>query len=193
MTAAAIPAALPCRQDTPWIRAARAALKAEFGREAVLMGAGYSIPVVKSFKKYLKVDSLLTGFGLPDDNAHSPDEKYDVAAFRHGHPCLGPHLRAICRKVTDMTELNAVLDAATKDFDNSLERLFKLVRIPSISTDPAYAAECEKAANAIVDDLKGAGLQGAGAANAGPSHGGGALHPEGGDEEDAASAVLRPL
>ena len=41
-----------------------------------------------------------------------------------------------------MTDLNAVLDAATKDFDNSLERLFKLVRIPSISTDPAYAAEC---------------------------------------------------
>lgn len=71
-------------QDTPWIKAARAALKAEFGREAVLMGAGYSIPVVESFKKYLKVDSLLTGFGLPDDNAHSPDEKYDVASFRHG-------------------------------------------------------------------------------------------------------------
>ena len=37
--------------DTPWIRAAQAALKDEFGREAVLMGAGYSIPVVESFKK----------------------------------------------------------------------------------------------------------------------------------------------
>ena len=70
--------------DTPWIRAAQAALKDEFGREAVLMGAGYSIPVVESFKKYLKVDSLLVGFGLPDDNAHSPDEKYDVASFRRG-------------------------------------------------------------------------------------------------------------
>ena len=58
-----------------------------------------------------------------------------------------------------MTELNAVLDAATKDFDNSLERLFKLVRIPSISTDPAYAAECEKAANAIVDDLHALGFK----------------------------------
>jgi acetylornithine deacetylase/succinyl-diaminopimelate desuccinylase-like protein len=71
-------------EDTPWIRAAQAALKAEYGREAVLMGAGYSIPVVESFKKYLKVDSLLTGFGLPDDNAHSPDEKYDVDAYHKG-------------------------------------------------------------------------------------------------------------
>lgn len=71
-------------QDTPWIRAARAALKAEFGREAVLTGAGYSIPVVESFKTHLKVDSLLVGFGLEDDNAHSPDEKYNVDSFRHG-------------------------------------------------------------------------------------------------------------
>ena len=71
-------------EDTPWIRAARAALKAEFGREPVLTGAGYSIPVVESFKKHLKVDSLLVGFGQADDNAHSPDEKYDVDSFRHG-------------------------------------------------------------------------------------------------------------
>jgi acetylornithine deacetylase/succinyl-diaminopimelate desuccinylase-like protein len=71
-------------EDTPWIRAARAALKAEFSREAVLTGAGYSIPVVESFKTHLKVDSLLVGFGQEDDNAHSPDEKYDVDSFRHG-------------------------------------------------------------------------------------------------------------
>ena len=45
-----------------------------------------------------------------------------------------------------MSDLNAVLDAAAKDFDNSLERLFRLVRIPSISTDPAHAGDCEKAA-----------------------------------------------
>jgi acetylornithine deacetylase/succinyl-diaminopimelate desuccinylase-like protein len=52
-----------------------------------------------------------------------------------------------------MTQVNAVLDAATRDFDNSLERLFRLVRIPSISTDPAHAADCDRAAQAIVDDL----------------------------------------
>ena len=71
-------------EDTPWVRAARIALKQEYGREPVLMGAGYSIPVVDSLKKYLKVDSLLVGFCLPDDPAHSPDEKYDVDSFRHG-------------------------------------------------------------------------------------------------------------
>jgi acetylornithine deacetylase/succinyl-diaminopimelate desuccinylase-like protein len=58
-----------------------------------------------------------------------------------------------------MTELNAVLDAAAKDFDNSLERLFRLVRIPSVSTDPAHAADCERAAGAIVEDLVSLGFE----------------------------------
>jgi acetylornithine deacetylase/succinyl-diaminopimelate desuccinylase-like protein len=57
-----------------------------------------------------------------------------------------------------MTELNAVLYTAARDFDNSLERLCRLVRIPSISTDPAHAGDCEKAAQAIVDDLKTMGF-----------------------------------
>jgi acetylornithine deacetylase/succinyl-diaminopimelate desuccinylase-like protein len=58
-----------------------------------------------------------------------------------------------------MTDLNAVLDAATREFDQSLERLFKLVRIPSISTDPAHAGDCDKAAKAIVADLKSMGFK----------------------------------
>ena len=58
-----------------------------------------------------------------------------------------------------MTQLAAVLDAAARDFDNSLERLFSLVRIPSISTDPAHAADCAKAAQAIVDDLTALGFE----------------------------------
>ena len=37
-----------------------------------------------AFKTHLGADSLLVGFGLADDNAHSPDEKYDVDSFRHG-------------------------------------------------------------------------------------------------------------
>lgn len=57
-----------------------------------------------------------------------------------------------------MTDVSAVLAAADKDFDSSLDRLFTLVRIPSISTDPAYAGDCDRAAKAIVDDLTALGF-----------------------------------
>ena len=42
-----------------------------------------------------------------------------------------------------MSDLANVLAAADQEFNRSLERLFDLVRIPSISTDPAYAGECD--------------------------------------------------
>ena len=71
-------------EDTAWVATAQWALKDEYGRAAVLIGGGFSIPVVESFKKHLKVDSLLVGFSLDDDGAHSPDEKYDLDSFRHG-------------------------------------------------------------------------------------------------------------
>ena len=70
--------------DTPWIAAARAALKAEWGREPVLAGGGYSIPVVESFKTHLNIDSLLVGFAHENDGAHSPNEKYDVSSYHKG-------------------------------------------------------------------------------------------------------------
>jgi acetylornithine deacetylase/succinyl-diaminopimelate desuccinylase-like protein len=71
-------------EDTPWIAAARRALKDEFGRDAVLVGGGFSIPVVQSFKTHLKADSLLVGFSLEDNGAHSPNEKYNVESYRKG-------------------------------------------------------------------------------------------------------------
>lgn len=52
-----------------------------------------------------------------------------------------------------MTDLNSVLDLADRTLDQSLDRLFDLVRIPSISTDPAYNADCRRAAERIVADL----------------------------------------
>jgi acetylornithine deacetylase/succinyl-diaminopimelate desuccinylase-like protein len=70
--------------DTPWIAAAKVALKAEWGHEPVLAGGGFSIPVVESFKTHLNVDSLLVGFSHEDDGAHSPNEKYDVSSYHKG-------------------------------------------------------------------------------------------------------------
>jgi acetylornithine deacetylase/succinyl-diaminopimelate desuccinylase-like protein len=70
--------------DRPWVRAALQALEEEYGRTAVLMGSGGSIPVVESFRRTLGIDSLLMGFGLSDDQVHSPNEKFEMRSFRHG-------------------------------------------------------------------------------------------------------------
>ena len=65
-------------------RAALRALEAGFGCQPVLMREGGSIPIVNDFKKILGADSLLLGLGLPDDNAHSPNEKFNLDCFAKG-------------------------------------------------------------------------------------------------------------
>lgn len=52
-----------------------------------------------------------------------------------------------------MKSLEAVLARADAALPGSLDRLFALLRIPSISTDPAYAGECARCAATIVEDL----------------------------------------
>ena len=71
-------------ENSPWIGKSARALRDEFGRDAVLMGSGGSIPICRSFKDILGMDSVLVGFGLNDDAIHSPNEKYNIASFRHG-------------------------------------------------------------------------------------------------------------
>jgi len=60
------------------------ALRGAFGCEPVLMREGGSIPIVNDFKRILGVETLLLGLSLPDDNAHSPNEKFDLDCFRAG-------------------------------------------------------------------------------------------------------------
>ena len=72
-------------------QAALRALKAAFGCPPVLMREGGSIPIVNDFKKILGADSLLLGLGLPDDNAHSPNEKFNLDCFAKGQ-AMSAHL-----------------------------------------------------------------------------------------------------
>jgi acetylornithine deacetylase/succinyl-diaminopimelate desuccinylase-like protein len=78
--------------DNRFVAAASAALADEFGKPAVMMGCGGSIPVVEGFQRLLGIDSLLMGFGLADDQVHSPNEKFEVRCFRHG---LRSHVRLL--------------------------------------------------------------------------------------------------
>ncbi|MBO6727136.1 MAG: M20/M25/M40 family metallo-hydrolase [Rhizobiaceae bacterium] len=57
-----------------------------------------------------------------------------------------------------MPEISPVLDAIDREFDNSLDRLFELLRIKSISTDPAFKADCRAAAEWLAKDLKSIGF-----------------------------------
>jgi acetylornithine deacetylase/succinyl-diaminopimelate desuccinylase-like protein len=70
--------------DGPFIAAAAAALTEEYGKPPVMMGCGGSIPVVGSLRTLLGLDTILMGFGLEDDQVHSPNEKFDWACFEGG-------------------------------------------------------------------------------------------------------------
>jgi acetylornithine deacetylase/succinyl-diaminopimelate desuccinylase-like protein len=70
--------------ESRFIRAAQAALAEEYGRPAAMIGCGGSIPVVSSLKSVLGLDTVLMGFGLEDDQVHSPNEKFDLRCFHGG-------------------------------------------------------------------------------------------------------------
>jgi acetylornithine deacetylase/succinyl-diaminopimelate desuccinylase-like protein len=76
--------ALQLSFDSPALTKARSVLAEEWGKKAVAVGAGGSIPIVADFKHVLGMDSLLVGFALDDDRVHSPNEKFDLKCFHKG-------------------------------------------------------------------------------------------------------------
>jgi succinyl-diaminopimelate desuccinylase len=70
--------------DSPFIRAAAAAIEAGFGRAPVFIREGGSIPIVNTFASELDADVLLLGWGQDDDNTHSPNEKFSLDDYHRG-------------------------------------------------------------------------------------------------------------
>lgn len=70
--------------DSPYMQAASRAIEAGFGAAPLFIREGGSIPIVTAFKEQLGIDTLLLGWGLNDDNMHSPNEKFSLADFHRG-------------------------------------------------------------------------------------------------------------
>ena len=70
--------------DHPGTAAARIAFVKSYGAEPVLVREGGSVPVTVDFQEALKPMLMLTGFGLPDDALHSPNEKMNIEQFHLG-------------------------------------------------------------------------------------------------------------
>jgi acetylornithine deacetylase/succinyl-diaminopimelate desuccinylase-like protein len=69
---------------SPAITAAQRALTEGFGRDAVFVRAGGSVPIVSEFGGRLGLPVIVTGWSLPDANLHSPNESLDLEHFHKG-------------------------------------------------------------------------------------------------------------
>ena len=76
------PVLLP--RDSALIRAGKTAIEKGFGKKAIFMGDGGSIPIVGTFQESLQVPVLLLGYGLPIDNIHSPNERFKLSHYYQG-------------------------------------------------------------------------------------------------------------
>ncbi len=70
--------------DSPGVKAAVSALEKGFGKKPLYQREGGSIPIVVQFKQLLGLDTVLLGFGAPDENAHAPDEHINTGHFFGG-------------------------------------------------------------------------------------------------------------
>jgi acetylornithine deacetylase/succinyl-diaminopimelate desuccinylase-like protein len=68
----------------PGVIALSQALEDTWGKRPVFRREGGSVPVVAQMQELLGVESVLTGFGLPDDNLHAPNEKIHLPTFYRG-------------------------------------------------------------------------------------------------------------
>lgn len=70
--------------DSVAYRAAEKAIETTFNKKPIPTRGGGSIPIIALFERVLGLKTVLMGFGLDNDNIHSPNEKFDLANYYKG-------------------------------------------------------------------------------------------------------------
>ena len=86
-------------RDSPAMHAAVTALEETFGTKCRFTREGGSIPVVLLFDQVLNVPTVLMGFGLNNENAHSPDEHFDLGNFHTGMKAAARYYQLVAEMV----------------------------------------------------------------------------------------------
>ena len=83
--------------DSPAMKAALTAMEMAYGKRPLFTREGGSIPVVNVFQTILNAPTILLGFGLPDENPHSPDEHFDLDNFHRGIKTCAHYLNELSK------------------------------------------------------------------------------------------------
>jgi acetylornithine deacetylase/succinyl-diaminopimelate desuccinylase-like protein len=83
--------------ENRFVRAATESMRQVFGKETVFVRGGGSIPIVGDFVRELKIPTVMMGFGLPDDNLHAPNEKFNLSNFHRGTESILRFLEAVAQ------------------------------------------------------------------------------------------------
>jgi acetylornithine deacetylase/succinyl-diaminopimelate desuccinylase-like protein len=77
------------------VQAASQAFEKAFSAPAAFMIGGGTLPIAADFQEALGAPLVITGFGLPDDNMHAPDEKLNLSCFFRGSEMIAHYLAAL--------------------------------------------------------------------------------------------------
>lgn len=85
--------------DHPAVQAGVEALEKGFGKRPVYIRDGASIPIVSLFHEVMQAPVVMLGFGRPDDNLHSPNEKFNLEDFQKARRTCAHFIDAFGRQV----------------------------------------------------------------------------------------------
>jgi len=90
-------------RNIPEVKALSDAMEATWGKKPLFRREGGSVPVVSYMTEILDINSVLTGFGLPDDNLHGPNEKLHLPTFYRG-------IETIIRYLDNLAKMSSPAD-----------------------------------------------------------------------------------